>query len=401
MSLGRNPHIVKLKNFLKRNERFKEAGRTLLESWRGLYMRAARCVYGIDKNRVVFSSLISRNYGDNLKPISEMLHEMKPDAEIIWMFRDLPAKKKLVPDYVKCMDPISLEGLKAYATARVWVDNFTLRPYYKRRMGSQFYMNTWHGDRAFKKYAYDAFPDGPRRIEETCDIMLAASEFGKRVIRSAFRYNGELLVKGCPRNDCLVNPDPSKAAAIKAKLGISEDIKLLIYCPTFRDSSINDAFKGGIDLEKALDDLEKKTGDTWKCLFRAHHLARGGLALSDGGRFLDMSKYEDMADLLLISDALITDYSSAAMDFSLTGRRVFIYQDDIDSYTSNDRQLHFRMEDSPFLVAHDQAELSKIIAETDDEDARKNCDAIAEFFGTIETGESTRHCCEQIIRWMN
>ncbi len=400
MSKGRSALIQKIKIALKRNAQIKEKGRALLENWRGLYISIARSVYGIKKNRIVFSSLLSRNYGDNLKPISEMLHEMKPDAEIIWMFRNIDAKRAIVPDYVKLCDPITREGLKAYATARVWVDNFTLRPYYRRKMGEQFYLNTWHGDRAFKKYAYDAFPDGPRRIEETCDIMLAASEFGKRVIRSAFRYNGELMVEGCPRNDCLVNPDPAKAAAIREKLGIAPDIKLLIYCPTFRDSTINNAFNGGIDLERALDDLEKKTGDTWKCLFRAHHLAYGGLALHEGGRLIDMSKYEDMADLLLISDALITDYSSAAMDFSLTGRRVFIYQDDIDSYTANDRQLHFKMEESPFLVAHDQDELSAIIAATGDEEACENCKAIAEFFGTIETGESTRSCCERIIEWM-
>ena len=216
MPKGRSPLIQKIKIALKKNERIKEKGRALLEGWRGLYIRLARGIYGIDKNRIVFTSLLSRNYGDNLKPISEMLHEMKPDAEIIWMFRNIEAKKSIVPDYVKLCDPITLAGLRAYATARVWVDNFTLRPYYKRRIGQQFYLNTWHGDRAFKKYAYDAFPDGPRRIEETCDIMLAASEFGKRVIRSAFRYNGELMVEGCPRNDCLVNPDPEKAAAIKA-----------------------------------------------------------------------------------------------------------------------------------------------------------------------------------------
>lgn len=401
MPKGRNALIQKLKIALKRNAQIKEKGRALLEGWRGLYIRLARGIYGIKKNRIVFSSLLSRNYGDNLKPISEMLHEMKPDAEIIWMFRDINAKKAIVPDYVKLCDPITLEGLRAYATARVWVDNFTLRPYYKRRIGKQFYLNTWHGDRAFKKYAYDAFPDGPRRIEETCDIMLAASEFGKRVIRSAFRYNGELMVEGCPRNDCLVDPDPAKAAAIRKKLGIDGETKLLIYCPTFRDSTINNAFKGGIDLEQALDDLEKKTGDKWKCLFRAHHLAYGGLALKEGGRLIDMSKYEDMADLLLISDALITDYSSAAMDFSLTGRRVFIYQDDIDSYTKNDRSLHFRMEDSPFLVAHDQQELSAIIAATGDEEARENCRAIADFFGTIETGKATLRCCEKIIGWMS
>ena len=260
-----------------------------------------------------------------------------------------------MPDYVEMCDPITLKGLREYATARVWVDNFTLRPYYRRKIGRQFYLNTWHGDRAFKKYAYDAFPDGPKRVEETCDLMLAGSEFGKKVMRSAFRYNGELLTAGSPRNDCLVNWDAEKAAAIRDRLNIPRDVKLLIYCPTFRDSTINEAFRGGVDLEKALDDLERRTGDRWLCLFRAHHLAYGGLALTENERFLDMTKYEDMADLLMISDALITDYSSAAMDFCLLGKPVFIYQDDLEDYTSHDRQLHFRMEDSPFLVAHDQA----------------------------------------------
>lgn len=401
MSLGRNPIIVKIKGILKKNAGIKDAGRAVLDAWRGAYMRFARAVYPHDSKKVVFSCLISRTYGDNLKPISEMLHEMRPDANIVWMFRDCAAKKSIVPDYVTMRDPISLAGLRDYATARVWVDNFTLRSYYKRKIGKQFYLNTWHGDRAFKKYAYDAFPDGPKRIEETCDAMVAGSEFGKKVMRSAFRYKGELITAGCPRNDCLVNPDPAKIAEIRRMLGISDGVKLLIYCPTFRDSTINQKFRAGVDLEKALDDLERVTGDKWQCLFRAHHLAVGGLDLSANDRFLDMSKYEDMADLLLISDALITDYSSAAMDFCLKGKPVFIYQDDIESYTSNDRQLHFRMEDSPFLVAHTQEELTRLIETTDAAKARENCDAIAAFFGFIETGAATRACCEKIIEWLD
>ena len=200
MSLGRNPIIVKIKGVLKKNAGIKDAGRAVLDAWRGAYMRFARAVYPHDSKKVVFSCLISRTYGDNLKPISEMLHEMRPDANIVWMFRDCAAKKSMVPDYVTMRDPISLAGLRDYATARVWVDNFTLRSYYKRKIGKQFYLNTWHGDRAFKKYAYDAFPDGPKRIEETCDAMVAGSEFGKKVMRSAFRYNGELITCKDRRN---------------------------------------------------------------------------------------------------------------------------------------------------------------------------------------------------------
>lgn len=399
--MGRNGIIGKLKRKLKKNAALKGAGRAALDLWRGLYIALARTVHGIDNNKVVFSCFISRTYGDNLKPISEMLHEMRPETKIVWMFRDPESKRGIVPDYVEMCDPITLKGLREYATARVWVDNFTLRPYYRRKIGRQFYLNTWHGDRAFKKYAYDAFPDGPKRVEETCDLMLAGSEFGKKVMRSAFRYNGELLTAGSPRNDCLVNWDAEKAAAIRDRLNIPRDVKLLIYCPTFRDSTINEAFRGGVDLEKALDDLERRTGDRWLCLFRAHHLAYGGLALTENERFLDMTKYEDMADLLMISDALITDYSSAAMDFCLLGKPVFIYQDDLEDYTSHDRQLHFRMEDSPFLVAHDQAELTALIERTGDREARENCRAICEYFGFIETGEATRRSCEKIIQWLS
>lgn len=390
----------RIKDLLKHNRQAFSAALSLLEGARGLTLRAARTFKGIDANKVVFSSLIARTYGDNLKPISEMLHAMRPETDIVWMFRDV-SKKAIVPDYVRVVKAESAAALREYGTAKVWVDNFTLRRYYRHKKGRQFYMNTWHGDRAFKKYAYDAFPDSPRRVEEDCDIMLAGSEFGKKVMRSAFRYNGELLVAGSPRNDCLVNWTPEAADALRDKMGISRNVKLLIYCPTFRDSTINEAFKGGIDLEKMLDDLERVTGDEWKCLFRAHHLARGGLALNESGRLIDMSGYEDMADLLMISDALVTDYSSAAMDFCLLGKPVYIYQDDIDDYTSNDRQLHFPMETSPFWTAHDQEELTALIEATTEENARENCRAICDFFGFIETGRATEKCCEQIIKWLD
>ena len=115
---------------------------------------------------------------------------------------------------------------------------------------------------------------------------------------------------------------------------------------------------------------------------------------------LDMTGYEDMADLLLISDALITDYSSAAMDFCLLNRPIFLYQDDLEDYTHNDRGLHFSMEDSPFLVAKNQRELTELIEKTGPEQAAENCRAIEAFFGFHETGRATEKVCEKIMEWM-
>ena len=400
MSIGRNPLITKLTVYFKRKGALKVVTRWLLETGRTLYIRLTRLFRGIDRDKIVFSSLMARSYSDNLKPISECLHEMRPQAKIVWMFRDPEGKKGVVPDYVIRRDPISLAGLREYATARVWVDNFTLGHYLKRRIGSQFYINTWHGDRAFKKIAYDAFPDQRIRIEETCDLVLAGSTFGEKMMRSAFRYSGDMLVAGSPRNDCLVNYDPQRALKIREKLNIAPDTKLLIYCPTFRDALKWKAFENTLNLEQALDDLERVTGEKWECLFRAHHLALGGLAIKEGGRLRDVTSYEDMADLLQISDALLTDYSSAAMDFCLLEKPIFLYQDDVEDYTTNNRQLYHPMEELPFLVAHNQAELTALIEQTDSEKARENCRAIMDFYGFRESGEATRRVCERIIRWM-
>ena len=97
------------------------------------------------------------------------------------------------------------------------------------------------------------------------------SDFGERVLRSAFRYQGETFCYGSPRNDCLVNYDPEKAAAIRKKIGVEEGVRLLIFCPTFRDSSRQTALKSGVDLEKALDDLEP-VSDTHLDVYKRQNL---------------------------------------------------------------------------------------------------------------------------------
>ena len=86
----------RIKALLRHNKQAFNAALGVLEGCRGIVLRTARGIKGIDNNKVVFSSLIARTYGDNLKPISEMLHEMRPETEIVWMFRDPAAKKAIV-----------------------------------------------------------------------------------------------------------------------------------------------------------------------------------------------------------------------------------------------------------------------------------------------------------------
>lgn len=356
----------------------------------------SRLLKGIDPNKVVFMSFRGRSYNDNPRVISERLHERYPKAKIKWIFRgcDIREMRKRVPDYVECINNQSRRMLVELATARVWVDNFTKDPFLKKRpRGRQFYIQTWHGDRAIKKICYDIGTDF-YRIEEECDLVLTGSEFGQKMYRTAFRYKGEYLNMGAPRNDILIRNDPAEAAAIRGKLGVDADTKLLLYAPTYRETTTIIPKEAQMDLKRTLDLLESR-GEKWKCLYRAHYLSEG-IDLDSDPRLIPASDYDNMSELLLVSDILLTDYSSCAMDYCLLDRPVFMFMADYAEYLAS-RDVYYDPHDTPLLIAHTQAELESLILSTDAAAARANCAAIRKWYGMNETGRATDAVCDYII----
>ena len=105
-----------------------------------------------------------------------------------------------------------------------------------------------------------------------------------------------------------------------------------------------------------------------------------------------------MADLLLIADVLITDYSSCATDFFLTDNLVILYQDDIDDYTSNDRGLYRPMNEIPFYQAHNNEELLQIIRNSSKEAAAQNCTELKNYYGCYEYGSASEIVSKAILQ---
>ena len=323
-------------------------------AYRRALMRSAQRRLGINPKKVVFSSFQGQSYNDNPRYISEKLHELCPEAEIVWLFREGRLDRVETPDYVKKGLLVSREGLIEQATARFWVDNFARSASLYLNTDKQFYINTWHGDRGFKRVADDNEKGrrGVRRLEEKCAMMIAGSTFGANTYRTGLRFRGEVLLDGCPRNDILLRGDPALAAAVRAKLGVGEGVKLLIYAPTYRDDRENARQDAVLDVSRTLDHLEKRTGAPWRCLVRAHY-KNAGLIVGSDARVMDASAWPEMAELLLVSDMLITDYSSCGSDFALQRRPMFLYQPDVDDYLRNSRSFYFDMQTSPFLIARD------------------------------------------------
>jgi CDP-glycerol glycerophosphotransferase len=229
---------------------------------------------------------------------------------------------------------------------------------------------------------------------------VAASEYGVKKARQALLYKGEVIVEGMPRNDKLVciNKYSDEVNKIRKILGIGDDVKVMLYAPTYRDDKRSQQCM--IDIPASMSSLSKN-GDKWICLVRYHSLSKGTSTNSDKSVCLDVTSYPDMADLLLVSDLLITDYSSSAGDFLLTGKPVVLAHFDRSDYEAKGRPLWVNPEEAGFLVAKNQDELNQILSNLHSNNHKAIADKINRFYGTKETGHASEAVSERILQVLN
>ncbi|WP_156936325.1 CDP-glycerol glycerophosphotransferase family protein [Clostridiisalibacter paucivorans] len=375
--------------------------RPVVNIFRKFYMFTCNQVFGIDPNKVVFISFRGKLYSDSCREISEKLYESNFEYDIIWLFNEPETKSKVVPPYVKIVKNNTLKALRELATAKIWVDNFQ-KSRYTYKSNEQLYIQTWHGDKPMKKVLYDSIKHKNDNFieEKICDLFIAGSDFGSKLYKTAFNYKGEILKTGLPRNDKLVNIKINNINEQKKVLEIPENYKVVLFAPTLRDTAIKNKTKQkveGIDLVEVINELETLTNKNWLCLIRAHSSVSGLNGIQKDNRIINVSDYEDMSDLLIVSDVLITDYSSTAGDFAILNRPIILFQPDIDDYLSNERAFYYEMVDTPFFRAMNQEELLKLLHSLNDEKVIENCRLIKKFYGISESGHSAENVVDFII----
>ena len=355
------------------------------------------------KEKTVFFASFRGQYSDNPRAISECLHKIAPDVKIVWLIK--PQFQQYVPEYVVTVPPEPRLALRAQARAKVWVLNYTYRKHLGVYKGlDNFYIQTWHGDRGLKTIGYltgfSKEKDYSGNDLSECDLFVAGSDYGVKKARQGLLYEGEFIVEGMPRNDKLINISDhiDEATKIKKSLSLDSNVKVMLYAPTFRENS--DQQQCAIDIASSIAALESN-GEQWVCLVRSHSLSKGISVGGDCPAFLDVTSYPDMADLLLIADLLITDYSSCAGDFLLTGKPVVLVHFDRHDYESQGRPLWVDPKKAGYLVAKNQDELNQILSNLSSYDHKATADNINRFYGTKETGLSSEAVSKRILEVVN
>lgn len=138
---------------------------------------------------------------------------------------------------------------------------------------------------------------------------------------------------GLPRNDDLAKVTDDEISMIKERLGIPENKKVILYAPTFRESSRAGDGRNALGIPIDFAKWEKELGSEYVMLVTAHYeVAKLLDELPKNNFVINAFKYPVLNDLIKVSDVLISDYSSIVFDFSIMERPIFCYGYDYDSY---------------------------------------------------------------------
>ena len=355
----------------------------------------------IQNNKVLCWANNFHAYGDSPKYIAEyLLHNYPGKYDVVWVFENGVAIPEDIPREVRIVRFFSIEYLKEISTAKVIICNSRTASYYffdKRR--GQTYIQTWHSSLRLKMIEGDApslpssYIEAAKEDSKKIDLLLSGCAFSSNVFRRAFWYGGEILEGGTPRCDLLLRDSSAVKQKVYNHYGLSADMKLAIFAPTFRDGKGAQThgmdFVGLSNALTAIDNTEWVIGCRYHPNLKNAPVPRGSVA---------MTLYPDMQELIAASDFLITDYSSCMFDMAISGKPCILYVPDIKEYTANERALYFNLDELPFPIALNMKELYEKIKSFDFDMYQNRIKAFLDSVGNYEDGHATERVAKYIER---
>ena len=357
--------------------------------------------FPIKNNKIFLFSYYGSQYGCSPKYISEYIvnNYPKDKFDVVWAFTDVGSK-----EHIKGIRKVRVMSLKYFyelCTSKVIITNFRTTDLFKKRK-NQYYIQTWHSSLRLKQIEKDAEDSLPTNYIEMakedskkCDLVLSGCKYSTDIFKRAFWYDGEIFEYGTPRNDLLINNDKEYARNIKRKLNISCDTKLVLYAPTFRKNDDLEIYN--LDYKSIVQSLKEKFSGEWKFCIKLHpHLISKSKELNYAEDVLDLTKYDDIQELLSITDVLISDYSSLMFDFGITKRPCFLYVPDLNEYASKDRKLYFDINSLPFISSISNEDLIGKIKSFNKETYNEDLEAFSDSVGNFEKGYACKKLAERI-----
>lgn len=358
-----------------------------------LGMKVWGCFVPVDSKMILFSAL-SKRYNDSPRAIYEYLiaHPEYAGYKFIWAVDDVNSE---IPGPAVKVKADTLKYFRYTLKAKYWVASVNIERSLKYKKKSTIYLNTWHG--LSLNHVGNAVPGRKDFDYSNVNYMCYESEYHKEIIMRDFgALEGAMLPSGLPRNDTLYMTTPEEIKEIKERLGLPKDKKIILYAPTWRDSTDRGqtyAIKPPITVSY----WEEKLKADYVVLLRTHAYTTKLLGIEFNEFIRDFTSYPVINDLFKVSDILISDYSACIADFSILERPIICFAYDYEDYRKT-RGLYLDFEKAmPSGVKRTEQEVIEQILTMDYAgESKKSRDMIKNRL-TYIGGHATEMCVEKLL----
>lgn len=364
-----------------------------------------------DDKLIMFESFLGKQYSDNPRAVYEYMSGKYPEYKMYWS-ADRRSIKKFKGKDIKYIRRFSLSWLIKMSRAKYWITNSRL-PLWIPKPPKTIYLQTWHGT-PLKRLAADmdeVHMPGTNSVKykrnflkeaSKWDYLVSPNRYSSEIFKRAFQFDKTMIESGYPRNDFLINNNnESTIKELKKRNNLPLDKKILLYAPTWRDNQFYAKGKYKFNLQLDLDKIKEQLGEEYIIILRMHYLVAENLDLSSYEGFVfDFSNHEDIRELYLISDMLITDYSSVFFDYANLMRPMLFFVYDIDNYRDNLRGFYFDFEEkAPGPLTKSTDEIIDVIRNIDQVGYEPNI-VTKEFYNKfcyLEDGNASKKVVEEVF----
>lgn len=282
----------------------------------------------IDDKKIVFCRGTSQDFKNNFENIYEKL---KYDGFKMYIVQRKNEKNKVL---IKSYFLYNLIALYHLATAKYWFADSGFLSFLPKRKEQKNVM-LWHGAGAFKIFGFTELKSKGIKYDKnkykSIDLLTVSSDKIKKQYQDAFNIDiNKIKNLGMPRADIFFHDELKnkiKENFLKKHCNLKNK-KIILYAPTYRNG-FKDKFQLKLDLKLMKQKLEPLG---YVLLLRLHPGLKEDEINIDNKFSYNFNKYPLVSDLLIISDILISDYSSIIFEFSIMKKPMLFYSYDVEEY---------------------------------------------------------------------
>ena len=280
-------------------------------------------------------------YTDSPRAIYERMVElgMLDQYRVVWALRE-PDKFN-----IEGAEKVELDTAKYFITAlkaKYWISCINIERGLHFKKKKTVYLNTWHG--ASINFVGNAVSKRKDFHYEHVNYFCINGEYERGFVIRDFNLRPEsLLATGYPRNDALYAATEETKQEKRRALGIPEGKKVLLYAPTWRESTDGGAthkLAPPIDWKM----WKERLGEEWVILLRTHPNTTDLMNVEFDDFVINCAEYPVINDLLIAADLLVSDYSSTLLDYAILEKPLACFGYDYEEYKAA-RGFYFDLEE--------------------------------------------------------